>query len=188
MISVPQGGGTVTFPSVTGSVSPVGSGSPGFNGPDGFFSAGQSTNINSLNGIAGIQCDACFFMAGVFETNTEPSDPAPAELNMTGDENFATLSPALNQVFFIGDGLTGTGSGSLQTFSIPEGATQLYLGFVDGWNGVDNFQGDPGWYGDNRGSLAVTYNIAPIPEPSTFALLGVGAVGLIGWVWRQRAV
>ena len=26
----------------------------------------------------------------------------------------------------------------------------------------------------------------PIPEPSTFALLGVGAIGLMGWAWRHK--
>lgn len=30
-----------------------------------------------------------------------------------------------------------------------------------------------------------TYTSAPIPEPSTLALLGIGIVGLIGYGWRH---
>jgi hypothetical protein len=29
-------------------------------------------------------------------------------------------------------------------------------------------------------------NAASIPEPGTLALLGVGALGLLGWVWQRR--
>jgi hypothetical protein len=33
---------------------------------------------------------------------------------------------------------------------------------------------------------SVTYTYAPVPEPSTFALFGIGAFGLLGYVWRKR--
>jgi hypothetical protein len=64
---------------------------------------------------------------------------------------FATLTPALGQVFFIGDGLTGTGSGSVQTFTVPRGATRLFLGIAD----ASGFGGRPGCYGDNIGMFQV---------------------------------
>ena len=76
---------------------------------------------------------------GVFETATGPAGgPPPATLDFTViGTSFASLSPALNQVFYIGDGLTGDGSGSVQQFIVPLGATRLYLGCADagGYNG-----------------------------------------------------
>ena len=44
----------------------------------------------------------------------------------------AELAPKLGETFFVGDGLTGTGTGTMQTFKIPKGATKLYLGYVGG--------------------------------------------------------
>jgi hypothetical protein len=32
----------------------------------------------------------------------------------------------------------------------------------------------------------VRLDTTPTPEPSTFALLGMGAIGLLGWAWRRR--
>jgi hypothetical protein len=64
---------------------------------------------------------------------------------------FAELRPQLGQSFFIGDGLTGTGSGAQQRFVTPAGATKLYLGFAD----AQAFQGNPGAYDDNTGSVAM---------------------------------
>lgn len=44
---------------------------------------------------------------------------------------------------------------------------------------------DPGY---PTSGVTATYNIisdSPVPEPSTFALLGAGAVGLLGYGWRR---
>jgi len=82
----------------------------------------------------------------------------------------------LNQVFFIGDGLTGDGTGTVQQFNVPVGATRLVLGFVD----APNYQGDAGGYSDDIGSFTATFAI--VPEPSVLALLlgGVALCGLLG--------
>lgn len=169
------GGQSVSFSSITGTVyccSPFANSA----NPDG--STAAPTNVNSYGGISGIKAGTWMFLAGVFTDGTEPADPAPPRLDFTSlGTNFASLAPALDQTFFIGDGLTGTGSGARQTFVAPAGATRLYLGFADAYG----FQGDPGYYGDNTGSYAVT----PTPEPSALVLLGTGLAGLAGTVWRR---
>jgi hypothetical protein len=86
-------------------------------------------------------------------------------------------SPALNQPFFIGDGLTGAGFGSVQTFHVLDDATRLYLGFADAFF----FQGLPGWYDDNTGSFTAVFTVAPrgaVPEPSSLVL---ALLGLVVW-------
>jgi hypothetical protein len=89
---------------------------------------------------------------------------------------FVTLSPELQQIFFIGDGLKRTGSGSVQTFIAPPGATRLYLGVADGTQ-----------WSDNTGAFDVCVNCglvlersagSTVPEPSTWAMLLLGFAGL----------
>ena len=58
-------------------------------------------------------------------------------------------------MFPIGDGRTT--SGTLQRFTVPAGATRLYLGYVD----ADGFSGSPGFYDDNTGSIRVTFAVSP---------------------------
>jgi len=52
--------------------------------------------------------------------------------------SFTSVSPLLQQVFWIGDALTGTGSGSVQQFFAPTGATRLFLGPLDLSGGTSN--------------------------------------------------
>ncbi|HEY3242752.1 MAG TPA: hypothetical protein VGM03_05305 [Phycisphaerae bacterium] len=49
------------------------------------------------------------------------------------------VMPGLRQPFFIGDGLTGTGSGAVQQFLVPDGATRLFLGTIDGCEWSNNY-------------------------------------------------
>jgi len=155
------------------------------NGPDGTCFNFAQTGINPLNSISGIFTGvvANMFLVGVFVDDNTPSGPAPASFNYPDAASFAL--PALNNIvlnrlFFLGDGLTGTGSGATTTFNVPAGATRLFLGFADGFN----FQGAADYYGDNVGSLTVNGDISTVvPEPSTIALL---SGGLAAFLLRRR--
>jgi hypothetical protein len=166
----PGGGGTLP-PGLTvtpGSVITVsssgqvdcGGGAP--SGPDG-STGGGTVSIQSYRGISGADIPGgpvCgLALAGVFTGATPPANPAPSRLSfVTGPgRGFTTLEPALNQTFFIGDGLTATGSGNEQTFIVPQGATELWLGFQDG----QSYTSPPGYYGDDTGSVSAKVTVLP---------------------------
>jgi PEP-CTERM motif-containing protein len=109
-----------------------------------------------------------FFLVGMFTNGSAPSGAAPATLSYTSTPT-GNFSPALNQLFFVG-------SGAGETFVVPTGATNFYLGFADGNPG---FTGTVGAYADNTGSLNVS--ILAAPEPATFGLIGLGlaSIGLL---------
>jgi hypothetical protein len=187
-ITVLAGSTLFTF-SATGTITVDNGGH--LNDPDGVGFATPETNYGygSLSGIATPTTGA---LVGVFLGTGGPSGAAPTELNFNGagGTSFASLSPMLDQVFFIGDGLTGDGMGATQNFYVPTGATELYLGLADTCN---QSGGAPGCFYDNGGtfSAAVTQsgptgNPAPTPEPSSLILLGTGVLGLSG-VMRRKA-
>src|SRR5258708_39468792 len=73
-------------------------------------------------------------LVGVFVPTGGPSGAAPALLNFASSgigTSFTSLSPLLDQVFHIGDGLTGNDTGTVQQFFVPSGAGTLYLGISD---------------------------------------------------------
>jgi len=117
-------------------------------GPDG--AAFSLTTMPTYGGLSGYRLDHIRVLSGVFLDNTEPVDPAPATL-FADTLVFRWIAPGLRQLFPIGDGLTGTGSGSTQSFIVPAGATRLFLGYIDSYGGVL-----PGWYGDNSGAVSIT--------------------------------
>ena len=171
---------TLTFSSVTGSVTLDGFGH--LNNSDGIGAAPVSSTATSLNGISGIIAPHAGYLVGVFLTNDEPVPPAPSILDFTSiGTNFTTLSPLINQTFFIGDGLTGDGSGAQQQFIIPAPATRLFLGISD----APSYNGSPGGFDDNGGSFNA--NFALIPEPSVIALQIVGGVAFLLHRLRRRA-
>lgn len=138
----------LTFTNVAGTVK---LGNPtDTNGPDG---GNFGYKVASFNGIAGIDAPVLGYLTGVFLDSNEPTDPPPAALNFSViGRNFATLSPQIGQVFFIGDGLTGTGAGKVQEFIVPTNATRLFLGLAD----ARYYGGGPGYYHDNTGYFSVT--------------------------------
>jgi hypothetical protein len=149
------------------------------NSADGDLSGGYTGAANGMSGM-NTPWNA---LVGVFLNNTEPDlGTAPADLsfldiNGNPSISFASLSPALGQVFFIGDGLTGTGSGSIQDFYAPTGATRLFLGSTDG----------SGWY-NNGGyqDVTITYSgNSATPEPGTMIMFGSGILGLAGVLRRK---
>lgn len=164
-----------------------------WNGADGGC-LGLSTSLSPVNDLSGIQAsgDAMFLM-GVFLQDVLPSSAPVSSVYSAGSYSNSSFSPLLGQVFFIGDGMTGTGSGVPQTFIVPNGATRLYLGFGDGFA----FTGNPGYYYDNAGAVTVSGNLTAgvdcggitgqvaTPEPGTYAMLGLGLVALA--IRRKRA-
>jgi hypothetical protein len=116
---------------------------------------GGATNVTGYRGISGIHVRKDqLFLAGVFLDNAAPKRPAPARLSLPNASSLATLAPKLQQIFPIGDGRTS--SGALQRFTVPAGATRLYLGYVD----AASFSGKPGYYADNTGSITATVQVS----------------------------
>jgi len=155
---------------------------PPFFGPSGNGAAGS--NLTSFGGISsyiGPQGP----LVGVFLDDSVPSGAAPAGLDFSPTGlgiDFASLSPELDQVFYIGDGKTA--GGDFQSFIAPTGATRLFLGIPDGFG----FGGAPGAYDDNDGSyrIRIGVNQVPvIPEPETYALMLAG-LALLRVVARRR--
>jgi hypothetical protein len=178
-------GDVLTF-SVTGSVSYGGTPT---DPPDGacsvcgFYQLSSGSVGTGISNVIG-PVDGLY---AVFLSNTDPTTvSAPSDLNFTGAGgiglDFTDLSPLLQQVFFIGDGLDGNGSGNVQNFHVPTGATRLYFGMLDG----------SGWY-NNSGSFSVTINDPSFtgqsnatPEPASMLLMGAG-LAIVGLVRRKRS-
>ena len=126
----------------------------GPNGPDGGVPGYVDANVNPVGGISGYSGPAGALVGVFLGAGIPMNGPAPATLNFDSGglgTSFSSLSPGLGQVFFIGDGLTGTGQGTTQRFVAPAGATRLFVGLVDALS----FSGAPGDYDDNLGHYQV---------------------------------
>jgi hypothetical protein len=169
------GGSVLTFSATGGARNEPGSPA---SSPDGLGTI-FDMSLDYGTGISGPLAVSLSGLVGVFVGSGVPSGPVPAQRN--DGMTFASISPGLNQIFWIGDGLTGTGSGSVQSFTAPTGATRLFLGTADGF----------GW-ANNIGTIEVTINGAPVgetPVPAALPLFatGLGALGLVAYRRRKRA-
>ena len=156
--------GYLTFRSITGAWT-CQEGKLGY-GPDGhtagyYATAGGATSFKSIGLLSGYsQTDFVGPLVGVFLEDSLPA-AAPSALRFYVSNSseggiqtdFSILNPEIGQVFFVGDGITGTGAGSVQAFVVPSRATHLYLGYVDNCQGASKT--GPGCYGDNLGSMTV---------------------------------
>lgn len=198
----PIAGSFLRFSSVTGSVKlrPSSSGFGGDGGDNG-FSNGE-TIANGTRGFSGITAPTQGFLAGIFiDSSTFPGGTADTFYTGSGGAgifqslpdvldfqtlgvDFSSLAPKLRQAFFIGDGLTGTGSGDLQKFFIPDQADVLLLGFVD----FNPITFSPSLYQNNLGSFDVTFEITAVPVPGGLPLMAAGFIVLGTVRLRQRKI
>lgn len=164
-------GSPITFSGI-GAFSNVGGAPVG--GLDGNTALNQVRAL-SISGVDGGNVNG---LIGVFLGDNPASGAFPTSQSGI---SFSSLSPLLQQAFWIGDGLTGTGTGSLQQFFAPVGATRLFLAPLD----------LAGSYANNSGSAAVTINftsssvVGAVPEPSTWLMMILG-FGLVGGTLRSR--
>ena len=130
-----------------------------------------------INSLIGVFLDSDIPVSGDASITLNFNTSGKAHLGT----DFTTLAPALNQVFFIGDGLATIKDGKstttlAQTFIAPTDATRLFLGSMDAfeWN-------------NNSGSFSVT--LTAIPEPATYAaFLGLATLATVAIRrYRRRA-
>lgn len=155
------------------------------NGPDG-GNFSSNTNIPSVGPISGYSGPLSGHLVGVFIEAGDISAlsaPGAASYADLASYGLASYTPALRQVFFIGDGLTGTGSGATQVFHIPDGAGKLVLGIAD----AAGFNAQAGFYNDNVGAYSVSFQAQAVPEPATLSLFGLGAAALLAAARRRRS-
>ena len=155
LINLPANSWVLVVSNISGTISLNNGGA--HNDADGVMVSGGGypgwSYAGAYGGISGIYLPGAGALVGVFEPATGPTSSAPATLDFTSlGTGFTSLAPALFQTTFLGDGRAGDGSGVVQQFLIPAGATRLFLGVPD----AGSYNGSPGGYGDNSGAFTAS--------------------------------
>jgi hypothetical protein len=181
LVPLSVNGGEVFKFAASGSTDGAGVGAAGPDGVGTFNMTDYSTGVAPASGVGVLG------LVGVFLDGATPSGGAqPAGLNFPS-LGFASLAPGLDQIFWIGDGLTGTGTGFQQAFIAPVGATRLFLGTTDGFQWNNN---TGGYEVDISTRCSANPDVRcgggpSVPEPASWALLILGFGG-VGAALRSR--
>jgi formylglycine-generating enzyme required for sulfatase activity len=141
----------------------------------------------------------------IYFGETPASGSTPPELAATG-YGFISDGPNITSIvlpealpngdsqfeLLVGDTSYSVSAGSVFDFTslTPDGVAGFALMGIDPAEGFDPTAGLPFAVGLQFASEGVTqlYTLtySPVPEPSTFVLLGIGAMSLLGYAWRRR--
>jgi len=106
----------------------------GASNADGRLESVVSHERGSIHGKAGTVAPINALMAVFLEDGTPTVAPSSLDFSSQASRDYAELKPAVGQVFYIGDGKTG--SGVSQKVVVPRGAKRLFFGIMDSyeWN------------------------------------------------------
>jgi hypothetical protein len=165
------------FSDYNGCASPT----PDGGGPCGAAAQPAALGISGYNGPVNA-------LVGVFLDGSVPGGAAPPALDFSTPalQQQATVAPQLRQIFYIGDGLTGTGAGTRQQFIIPNGATRLFLGASDGVGAnYNNFGSMLASVTDATPSNVPSTANIPVNDPAALALTAL-LLAMAGAYWARR--
>lgn len=156
------GGDILTFPYISGLIrhGPTQT----WVGPDGnptmlfpHMTGNYGGQAGAENGIANVWAPINSIIGIFLDSNIPNTTSVPGFLSFYWPvwRDFTILAPQLKQPFFIGDGKTS--GGVLQQFIVPQGATRLFLGTMDGHE----------WNNNQGGAFGV-----PVCKPPTGAISG----------------
>jgi hypothetical protein len=108
------------------------------------------------------------------------------EFDLSGSDAI-TLTVGNSYAFGLLDGAGNTGTGTFFQRDSGVQGDPNGVPFVTGPNGLsDTGATVPGWGGGPRNIMFALYT-TPVPEPSTMALLGLGALAGLGFIRRRKA-